>query len=282
MRMNFRDGTLAAGLLALALPLTASALPRLVTIPVAGADGTIDITFRIEGVSATEQVAGANFEIPTDVPGYEVIGGQILNLDQADPNWVTQFTPTASFRSSENDFFLSFFSCRRIDSESCDFQFLSSDLDIAVLTVRELQAGTAITLKPASAIGAVVNNETTGISLAGQIVHLDSDSDGVDDSDDNCPSTFNPGQSNGDEFPAGDLCQCGDVSDDGIVDILDTVLLRRVLANLAPELVAPAKCEVTPPEGCGVEDVFAIREALAGLPTVLEQICLAAQASGGV
>ena len=273
---------LAAGLLVLALPLIASALPRLVTIPVAGVDGPIDITFRIEGVSATEQVAGANFEIPTDVPGYEVIGGQILNLDQADPNWVTQFNPTASFRSSENDFFLSFFSCRRIDSESCEFQLLSSDFDIAVLTIRELQAGTAITLKPASAIGAIVNNETTGVSLAGQIVHLDSDSDGVDDSDDNCPNTFNPGQENGDEFPAGDLCQCGDVSDDGIVDILDIVLVRRFLANLFPGLAAPAKCEVTPSGACGAEDVVTLREVLAGLPTALEQICPAAQASGGV
>ncbi len=273
---------LAIGLLVLALPLIASALPRLVTIPVAGADGTIEITFRIEGVSATEQVAGANFEIPTDVPGYEVIGGQILNPDQADPNWMAQFNPTASFRSSENDFFLSFFSCLRSDSESCDFQLLSSDFDIAVLTIRELQPGTAITLKPASAIGAIVNNETTGVSLAGQIVHLDSDSDGIDDSDDNCPNTFNPGQSNGDEFPAGDLCQCGDVSDDGIVDILDTVLLRRALVNLPPGLAAPAKCEVTPPEGCGAEDAVAMREALAGLPTVLEQIWPAAQASGGV
>ncbi len=276
---------LAAGLLVLALPLNASALPRLVTIPVAGADGTIEITFRIEGVSATEQVAGANFEIPTDVPGYEVIGGQILNLDQADPNWVAQFNPTASFRSSENDFFLSFFSCRRIDAESCDFQFLSSDFEIAVLTVRELEVGTAITLKPASVIGAIVNNETNGISLGGQIVNLaelDSDGDGINDSEDNCPSVVNPGQDNGDEFPAGNLCQCGDVSDDGIVDILDTVLLRRALANLLPGLVAPAKCEVTLTGGCEVEDVVAMREALAGLPTVLEQICPAAQASGGV
>ncbi len=115
---------LAAGLLVLALPLIASALPRLVTIPVARTVGAIDITFRIEGVSAAEQVAGANFEIPTDVRGYEVIGGQILTPDQASPDWVAQFNPTASFRSSENDFFLSFFSCRRIDSESCDFQFL--------------------------------------------------------------------------------------------------------------------------------------------------------------
>ncbi len=274
---------LAAGLLVLALPLIASALPRLVTIPVARADGAIDITFRIEGVSAAEQVAGANFEIPTDVPGYEVIGGQILNPDEASPDWLAQFNPTASFRSSENDFFLSFFSCRRIDSESCEFQFLSSDFDIAVLTIRELQAGTAITLKPASAIGAIINNQTTGVSLGGHIVHLaDSDGDGINDSDDNCPNTFNPGQANGDEFPAGDLCQCGDVSDDGIVDILDTVLLRRALANLPPGLAAPAKCEVTLTGGCGVEDVVAMREALAGLPTVLEQICPAAQASGGV
>ncbi len=275
---------LAAGLLVLTLPLIASALPRLVTIPVARADGAIEITFRIEGVSAAEQVAGVNFEIPTDVPGYEVIGGQILNPDEASPDWLAQFNPTASFRSSENDFFLSFFSCRRIDSESCDFQLLSSDFDIAVLTVRELQAGTAITLKPASAIGAIVNDETTGVSLGGQIVDLDPDpdGDGINGSDDNCPSTFNPGQENGDQFPAGNLCQCGDVSDDGIVDILDTVLLRRALANLPPGLVAPAKCEVTPPEGCGVEDAVAMREALAGLPTLLEQICPAAQASGGV
>ncbi len=291
---------LTAGLLVLALPLASSAQPRLVTIPVAGADGTIDITFRIEGVSATEQVAGANFEIPTDVPGYEVIGGQILNPDQASPDWVAQFNPTASFRPSENDFFLSFFSCRRIDSESCDFQLFSSDFDIAVLTVRENQAGAAITLKPASAIGAVVNDETAGVSLGGQIVNLESDGDGdgIGDSHDNCPSTHNTDQTDTDADDVGqacdncpfepnnagediqrdtdgngrgDACECGNADRSTAVDIFDALHIAQ--GTLTPPLVTmihPRACDA---DGSGTCDIFdALRVAQATLTPPLVEI----------
>jgi hypothetical protein len=203
-------------------------VPGLKPIPVGQPDGTFEITFRIVDVSATDQVGGANFEIPTDVPGYEVIGGSILNPHPGSPDWAAQFNPTAVFRPSENDFFLSFFSCLQLPDESCDFQFLSSNVDIAVVTVRELEAGAAITLKPASAIAAVVDGETTGVQLGGRVIPLESDRDGdlVPDSGDNCPNEPNPGQDS-------DACLCGDASGDGETNFIDGRLI--LLGQVPPE-----------------------------------------------
>lgn len=52
-------------------------------------------------------------------------------------------------------------------------------------------------------------------------IPIDIDYDGIDDSQDNCPSTPNPDQknTNGDEY--GDACQMGDQDNDGITDFKD-------------------------------------------------------------
>lgn len=68
----------------------------------------------------------------------------------------------------------------------------------------------------------------------------DVDADGVGDACDNCLITVNPGQEDnggvGGTTPngVGDACELGDADADGIFDILDVTLLRRLLAGLIP------------------------------------------------
>ena len=72
----------------------------------------------------------------------------------------------------------------------------------------------------------------------------------------------------------GDGCECGDVSDDGRVAVLDAALITRRHAGLAPALPAPDKCNVAgAPGACGEEDAGAVRQLLAGLVSELPLIC---------
>jgi hypothetical protein len=70
----------------------------------------------------------------------------------------------------------------------------------------------------------------------------DTDADGVDDPSDNCPSAYNRDQSDDGGLDSilpdgvGNLCQNADFNGDGVVDILDVILLRRGLAELEPTL----------------------------------------------
>jgi hypothetical protein len=58
---------------------------------------------------------------------------------------------------------------------------------------------------------------TQGYRLAA----LDSDGDGVPDLYDNCPYTANPDQKDSVGNGIGDACRCGDVNNDGLVNIAD-------------------------------------------------------------
>lgn len=72
------------------------------------------------------------------------------------------------------------------------------------------------------------------------IDQLDAEGDGVGDACDNCPATLNPlqadsgGKNTGSPDGIGDLCQRGDIDEDGIVDVADDALLRRELVDLPP------------------------------------------------
>jgi hypothetical protein len=68
----------------------------------------------------------------------------------------------------------------------------------------------------------------------------DTDGDGFCDGDlspgtctagDNCPAVSNITQDNSDALPAGDACQCGDVTGDAVVDALDLQRLREFLVG---------------------------------------------------
>lgn len=127
---------------------------------------------------------------------------------------------------------------------------------------------------------------------------LDSDCDGVVDDgapgfapcatgqsqgcDDNCPYWPNPGQEDGGGIGAsasvpdgiGDACQCGDVSGDGRVNIVDAVIYQRSL--LMPPTAAMARpelCDVGASLGCNLADAVILKRALATPPraTIAQQ-----------
>jgi lysophospholipase L1-like esterase len=103
----------------------------------------------------------------------------------------------------------------------------------------------------------------------------DADLDGVPDVSDNCVYVPNPLQEDaGGLFGPppdgiGDVCQCGDLNDDGIVDVLDAAIYERDLAGLLPEAADGNKCSVIGGRlDCEPNDRFALRETLVGLTTI--------------
>jgi hypothetical protein len=112
----------------------------------------------------------------------------------------------------------------------------------------------------------------------------DADQDGVPNAADNCALRANPQQSDsggpGSALPdgIGNTCQCGDVSDDGIVNGADVQDLRSALAAGAfGSLAAPAKCRVNGAWApCSLLDVVLLRRTLqppAPLGPGLAQTC---------
>lgn len=111
---------------------------------------------------------------------------------------------------------------------------------------------------------------------AGRAHAADADFDGVDDLVDNCPLFFNPSQADpgglGSAGPdgIGSDCQCGDVTGDGRVQLIDQVRLAREVAVLGPPigLAARARCRTNSDGICDEGDVLRIREALIGVDTI--------------
>lgn len=65
----------------------------------------------------------------------------------------------------------------------------------------------------------VLSAKTHTFTIGGGVPPVDSDGDGIPDSSDNCPNTYNPGQEDSDNDGVGDACDTGSDSDgDGIPD----------------------------------------------------------------
>jgi lysophospholipase L1-like esterase len=113
----------------------------------------------------------------------------------------------------------------------------------------------------------------------------DADSDGVPDGSDNCVHVANPGQEDvGGLFGPppdgiGDVCQCGDVNDDGHINLLDAAIYQRGLANVLPVALDEDKCSVIGGRlDCEPNDRQALREALVGIAPGVTQVCQSANA----
>jgi len=112
----------------------------------------------------------------------------------------------------------------------------------------------------------------------------DADGDGVPDASDNCIHTANAEQLDVGGLGGfiadgiGDACQCGDLNDDGSVDLLDAALYQRGLAGVTPTALPEDKCSVIGGRvDCEPNDRQTLREAIIGTGPGLAQVCQAAE-----
>ncbi|HTO68372.1 MAG TPA: DUF2341 domain-containing protein [Myxococcota bacterium] len=130
-------------------------------------------------------------------------------------------------------------------------------------------------------------NDTCSNGTCGGTPAPDADSDGTCNVADNCPYVPNSNQADDGGIDSaipdgiGDVCQCGDLTGEGIVDDGDVAAYRAYLANPigAPLTGAAAlKCSVigADPAVCNIQDVAVLRRALLGLSPGIGQVCSAA------
>jgi hypothetical protein len=90
----------------------------------------------------------------------------------------------------------------------------------------------------------------------------DHDGDGDLDGADNCPFVVNASQANGDDLPAGDACQCGNVdATDGITGA-DYQLAREAVVKTPGGSFDPDLCDVNGDAACDVEDLAILQRVL--------------------
>jgi hypothetical protein len=151
-----------------------------------------------------------------------------------------------------------------------------------------VRATTSSTLADSDAVFATAspNGYLVRVHLGGSLATPtgDADADSVEDALDVCPVEPNPGPGQADTGGlgegsgadgVGDVCQCGDVTNDGRVTPLDASALRAFLADPAAALAAPQKCDVggATPGACDLVDAVRLRRALAGSPSVIAHVC---------
>jgi hypothetical protein len=119
---------------------------------------------------------------------------------------------------------------------------------------------------------------------------VDTDGDGVPNQYDNCPYTANPDQKDSGGLNSsapdgvGDVCQCGDIDNNGIVNATDALKYNRASLGLspyfsiagAPGAAAPEKCDVNGDHVCDATDALIINRATLGLSPGVMQLCTAA------
>lgn len=110
----------------------------------------------------------------------------------------------------------------------------------------------------------------------------DFDGDGIGNLFDNCAFVANVSQLDS-SVPVngvGDACECGDMQGNGRVDLVDVVVLRRALAQLAPGVTDLTKCSVVGGSmDCDALDVARLRATLAGSASI-EPVCRASVGAG--
>jgi hypothetical protein len=98
---------------------------------------------------------------------------------------------------------------------------------------------------------------------------------------DNCPFIDNTDQANSDSLLAGDVCQCGDVDNDGQVTAADAKIAREHLvdATLSGTFVAERCNVIGESDGgasdCDVADIYVLERVVAGVSATVENTCQA-------
>ena len=135
------------------------------------------------------------------------------------------------------------------------------------------------------------DSDNDGVSDGAEIdggtdpLDADSDDDANPDGADNCPRVFNPDQTDSGGLNSGlpngrgDVCECGDVTGDNIVDASDLTFFRAHLVGPDVPFDAPAhgKCSVfgSSASVCDVVDVTVLQRALEALEPGLGRNCAA-------
>jgi hypothetical protein len=137
-------------------------------------------------------------------------------------------------------------------------------------------AGADVLFATASPNGILVRGHLGGTVAA---AFGDFDADGIQDALDDCPVEANAAQTDSGGLATaspdgiGDVCQCGDTSDDGRIDAADVSALRSFLAGSLATLPAPEKCDVGGSAACDLEDSVRLRRALPGLAPGISHVC---------
>ena len=125
------------------------------------------------------------------------------------------------------------------------------------------------------------------VSLGTDPTDEDSDGDGVCDgpaiagscvtAGDTCPLVLGA-QTNSDVHSAGDICQCGDVTDDGIVDETDLLHAREhVVGHALTGPFVADRCNLVGPSepgtDCTVQDLMVLDRMVEGATVSGENVC---------
>ncbi len=92
---------------------------------------------------------------------------------------------------------------------------------------------------------------------------FDLDTDGVGDSQDVCPQFDSADQTDTDGNGIGDLCECGDQTGDGFVNVSDILAINEVIFDLQ---VASPLCDTNNDALCNVADILGVNAKIFGAP----------------
>jgi hypothetical protein len=149
------------------------------------ANSPAEVTLRVVGLSSLETLRGVVLRVPTDIPGYEVLGAEILDPTNGALGeiWPAIFNPTTRFLPKE----------LQMTVFDPHLGIVQNDFDFARLTLRGTETGTEILLGPSSIGVQLSNGSGVEVRLNGQLLAVvgeaDRDGDGIGDQADPCPDS---------------------------------------------------------------------------------------------